>query len=239
MNTDNLRLAVCYEAALLTIAPLPRVVFLLCRVDDFSYREIGGRLSIEPALVEDCIVFALVTFTLLWQGELPNRPTPQKIAAAEAVLFQKYHSYCATLIAATRPVVQEISNSSANCHRSLAGNGSGRKSLLCISKWLAGTLLHYLKWRSIPSVMTFEAWLRAHPGAANSYPSPQTGIPPKTSDHHSHSTGSVYGANAPADIRPFPHSSPPVHLRLIHDEHHALPYKPPRRPHEAGDDSRL
>jgi len=186
MNADNLRLAACYEAALLTIAPLPRVVFLLCRVDDFSYREIGERLSIEPALVEDCIAFTLMTFTLLWQNKLPNHSTPQKIAEAEAVLFQKYHSYCATLIAATRPVAQEISSSSANCQRSLAGNGSGRKSLLCISEWFADTLLHYLKWPSIPNVMTFEAWLRAYTGSADDDRHVPQQAPPMSGDQHSH-----------------------------------------------------
>ena len=104
MKTDNLRLADCYEAALQTISPLPRVVFLLCRVDDCSYREIATRLAIEPAVVEDCIAFALVTFTLLLRGQLPDRPTPLKIAEAEAVLFQQYRRHCASLIVAKRPV---------------------------------------------------------------------------------------------------------------------------------------
>jgi len=65
MHNDQARLRAAYEVAMQALSPLPRAAFLLCRVDDLSYREIGQRLSIPPAVVEQCIALTLFSFSQL------------------------------------------------------------------------------------------------------------------------------------------------------------------------------
>ena len=91
MSEDMLAL---YEAAVAELPPLTRLVFLLHRVDDLSYREIADRLAIEVRAVECCIAEALVMIGTFIDGDTPRRWRRKPLAQAETKLRQRHRAYC-------------------------------------------------------------------------------------------------------------------------------------------------
>ncbi|MGQ3099880.1 MAG: sigma factor-like helix-turn-helix DNA-binding protein [Sphingopyxis solisilvae] len=83
-----------YEAAVEKLPPLTRLVFLLHRVDDLSYREIAERLAIEVRAVECCIAEALVMIGAFVDGDTPRRWRRKPLARAETELRQRHRAYC-------------------------------------------------------------------------------------------------------------------------------------------------
>ena len=83
-----------YEAAVDELPPLTRLVFLLHRVDNLSYREIANRLAIEVRAVECCIAEALVMIGTFVDGETPRRWRRKPLAQAETELRQRHRAYC-------------------------------------------------------------------------------------------------------------------------------------------------
>lgn len=91
MTHDMLAL---YEAAVDELPPLTRLVFLLHRVDDLSYRQIADRLAITPPAVECCIAESLVMIGAFVDGDTPKRWRSKPLAQAEAELRQRHRTYC-------------------------------------------------------------------------------------------------------------------------------------------------
>lgn len=83
-----------YEAAVDELPPFTRLVFLLHRVDDLSYKEIANRLAIEVRAVECCIAEALVMIGTFVDGETPRRWRRIPLARAETELRQRHRAYC-------------------------------------------------------------------------------------------------------------------------------------------------
>lgn len=83
-----------YEAAVDQLPSLTRLVFLLHRVDDLSYREIAARLKIEVRAVECCIAEALVMIGTFVDGDTPRRWRRKPLAQAETQLHQRHRAYC-------------------------------------------------------------------------------------------------------------------------------------------------
>ena len=83
-----------YEAAVDQLPPLTRLVFLLHRVDDLSYREIAARLTIDVRAVECCIAEALVMIGTFVDGDTPRRWRRKPLAQAEMALHQRHRAYC-------------------------------------------------------------------------------------------------------------------------------------------------
>lgn len=83
-----------YEAAVDQLPSLTRLVFLLHRVDDLSYREIAARLTIEVRAVECCIAEALVMIGTFVDGDTPRRWRRKPLAQAETQLRQRHRAYC-------------------------------------------------------------------------------------------------------------------------------------------------
>lgn len=59
MASSRANLSTFYACAVAALAPLPRAVFLMNRVDDLSYCEIGRRLGLDVATVEASMIDAL------------------------------------------------------------------------------------------------------------------------------------------------------------------------------------
>jgi hypothetical protein len=93
MNRQQIHLMVAYDAAMKALSPLPRAVFLLHRLDDLPYREIGARLSITASVVEASFVRALAYIALMMEGQRPSGLEPPLIADAEAILHKQYLGY--------------------------------------------------------------------------------------------------------------------------------------------------
>lgn len=91
MTQDMLAL---YEAAVDELPSLTRLVFLLHRVDDLSYRQIADRLAITTDAVECCIAEALVMIGAFVDGETPKRWRRNPLAQAETELRQRHRVYC-------------------------------------------------------------------------------------------------------------------------------------------------
>ncbi len=83
-----------YEVAVDRLPPLTRLVFLLHRVDDLSYRDIAERLAIEVRAVECCIAEALVMIGRFVDGDTPRRWRRKPLAVAENELVQPHRVYC-------------------------------------------------------------------------------------------------------------------------------------------------
>ncbi|MCI4590414.1 hypothetical protein MOK15_09940 [Sphingobium sp. BYY-5] len=88
------RLQAAYCDAVARLPPLTRVVFLLHRVDDCSYRQIAGRLSITIPAVECCMAEALSMIAAALDGDTPRRWRRAPIALAETELRQRHRRYC-------------------------------------------------------------------------------------------------------------------------------------------------
>jgi hypothetical protein len=167
MRNEQVRLRAAYEAAVQALSPLPRAAFLLCRLDNLSYRDIGMRLSISPDVVEDCIALALSTITVLLHGRLPDRPTPTIIAEAEAALFHEYRAYCARVILAMEPLSPETSNDSGSGQRDLHVMRSPQRWLARTGNWSMRSFWENWTTPTVPQAKTFDEWLRNRTGAAN------------------------------------------------------------------------
>jgi len=165
MRNNQARLRAAYEAAVQALSPLPRAAFLLCRLDDLSYHDIGMRLSISPDGVEDCIALALSTITVLLHGRLPDRPTPPMIAEAEATLFREYRAYCARVILAVAPVAPETSGDSGSGQRARHAIRLPQRWLARFGNWSMQSLWGNRKKPTVPQAMTFDEWLRNRTGA--------------------------------------------------------------------------
>lgn len=99
---------VAYETAIEAMPPITRMVFLLHRVDDLPYGEIGHRLSIGCDAVEGYIAEALSMIGAMLDGETPTRWKRAPVVTAEASLRQRYRVYCEDrlrVLGITDPVV--------------------------------------------------------------------------------------------------------------------------------------
>jgi len=168
MHNDEACLRAAYEVAVQALSPLPRAVFLLCRLDDLSYREIGERLSIAPAVVEECIALTLFSFSQLWRGQPPDRSKKPMIIEAEAALFQEYRTYCGQAIMALVPVAPETSNHSACGKHDRGIIQSPHRWTLGIRNYLTHCIRQKRRPASLPETKTFDEWLRSRSGAEGS-----------------------------------------------------------------------
>jgi DNA-directed RNA polymerase specialized sigma24 family protein len=83
-------LLAAYEAAVDALTPLPRIVFLLHRVDDLSYRAIADLLSLDRAMIETCMAHALKTIACHVDGRSGPQTVPEPILRAEAALLRRH-----------------------------------------------------------------------------------------------------------------------------------------------------
>jgi len=83
-------LLAAYEAAVDALTPLPRIVFLLHRVDDLSYRAIADLLSLNRAMIETCMAHALKTIACHVDGRSGPQTVPEPILRAEAALLGRH-----------------------------------------------------------------------------------------------------------------------------------------------------
>ena len=169
MHNDQERLRTAYESAVQALSPLPRAAFMLCRVDDLSYREVGQRLSIAPAVVQDCIALTLFSFSVLWRGRAPDRSMPTTIIEAEAALFQEFRIYCARAFMALVPVAPETSNNSACAKHDRGIIQSPHRWTLGIQNYLTHSSRQKRRPTAIPAAKTFDEWLRNRSGAQDCY----------------------------------------------------------------------
>ncbi|MEO6214583.1 MAG: sigma factor-like helix-turn-helix DNA-binding protein [Sphingomonas sp.] len=85
---------VALETAIEALPPLTRVVFLLHRVDDLCYDAIARRLSIGIPAVESGLADALYRLCCTLDGDTGERPMPEVLADANALLSRRYRRYC-------------------------------------------------------------------------------------------------------------------------------------------------
>ncbi len=172
MHNDPERLRAAYETAMQALSPLPRAVFLLCRLDDLSYTDIGKRLSIAPAVVEECIALTLFSFSVLWRGRSPDRSMPPMIIEAEAALFQEYRADCARVIVATVHALPETSNKAGGRQRDRDIIPFLQRCILRIRNWLMRSRWRNCKPRTLRKAMTFDEWLRNRTDSENRHHDP-------------------------------------------------------------------
>lgn len=91
MTEDVLAL---YETAVDRLPPLTRLVFLLSRVDDLSYRQIADRVGIETRAVECGLAEALMMIAIFLDGDTPRRWRRRPLAQAETDLRLRHRAYC-------------------------------------------------------------------------------------------------------------------------------------------------
>jgi DNA-directed RNA polymerase specialized sigma24 family protein len=89
---EAVRLA--YQIAVDALPPVPRVIFLLHRVDELPYEAIARRLSIGIPAVESGLARALVLIGCALDGDTPVHVTPEPLAQAQAALRQRHRRYC-------------------------------------------------------------------------------------------------------------------------------------------------
>ena len=90
MCDDKAHLRGAYCAAVQSLSPLVRAVFLLHRIDGLPYEQIGDRLSIEKPVVMACFARALVNIARSLEPSQPFGPEPAIVAEAEAILLKEY-----------------------------------------------------------------------------------------------------------------------------------------------------
>ena len=167
MHNDQACLRAAYETAMQALSPLPRAVFLLRRLDDLSYKEIGERLSIAPAVVEECVALTLFCFSVLWRGQAPARSMSPMIIEAEAALFQEYRADCARVIVATVHASPETSNEAGGKQRDRDIIPFPQRCILRIRNWLMRSRWRNWKPRTLHKAMTFDEWLRNRTDSEN------------------------------------------------------------------------
>ncbi|PHP18925.1 MULTISPECIES: RNA polymerase sigma factor [Sphingobium] len=84
-----------YRRAVDSLPPLLRTVFLLHRVDELGYNEIGRRLTIPITAVQACLSEALLAIDAALDGR-PHSPRQREpIIGAEQRLRKRHRRYCA------------------------------------------------------------------------------------------------------------------------------------------------
>ncbi|CDO35848.1 sigma factor-like helix-turn-helix DNA-binding protein [Novosphingobium sp. KN65.2] len=153
MCADRARLLTAYEAAVLALTPLPRAVFLMCRIDGLTYPQIAGRLAIHETVVPCALAHALSTITWCMEGMRPNRRMPSMVIAAETELFRRYQMHCVRTIRALGPLRREPRGGS---------NGYGLHQR--VWRWLCGWWGRWSRRRPRPAPPSFDEWLRSGMG---------------------------------------------------------------------------
>lgn len=85
--------AVCravYREAVDRLPPLTRSVFLLHRVDELGYDEIGKRLKIPLAAVQNCLGDALLAIDAALDAMPPTCPEHEPIIGADTILPERH-----------------------------------------------------------------------------------------------------------------------------------------------------
>lgn len=85
-------LLAAYAAAVDALSPLPRIVFLMHRVDDLTYATIAERLSLNDDVVEACMIHALARIARHVDGWPDAEAPPAAIVRAEAELLRQYRA---------------------------------------------------------------------------------------------------------------------------------------------------
>lgn len=94
LPNDDAATRVGYETAIDALPPLPRMVFLLRRVDELSYGAIALRLAIGVQAVESALAEAIYQICCTLNGEAPKRAMPEPLANADALLSERHRLYC-------------------------------------------------------------------------------------------------------------------------------------------------
>lgn len=149
VRADRARLLAAYEAAVLALTPLPRAVFLMCRIDGLTYPQIAGRLAIHEAVVPCALAHALSTIMWCMEGMRPNRRMPFMVIAAETELFRRYQIHCVRAIRTLGPLRREPCDGSH-------GHGLHQR-VWC---WLCGWWRRWFRLRRPPAHPSFDEWLR-------------------------------------------------------------------------------
>ena len=93
-DATDARLRALYRAALDTVPPLSRAVFLMHRLDDLSYRQIGKRLKIDVPTVEACMGEALLMICRFVDGGAVQPAPSALVVAADARLRNGHYLLC-------------------------------------------------------------------------------------------------------------------------------------------------
>lgn len=87
-----------YREAVDRLPPLTRNVFLLHRVDELAYDEIGRQLTIPIATVQNCLRDALVAIDAALDAMPPTCPEREQISGAHTTLPERHRCCRASCI---------------------------------------------------------------------------------------------------------------------------------------------